>query len=38
MPVAKNYDDLAYRKVQYYEGITEKGGINTELMFVSIGY
>ena len=38
MPVAKKFDDWAYRKVQYYEGITEKGGISADLMFVSIYY
>ena len=38
MPVAKNFDDLAYRRVQHYEGITQKGGLSDELMFVSIYY
>jgi len=38
MPVAKNFDDLAYRRVRHYEGITQKGGLSDDLMFVSIYY
>jgi len=36
MPVAKNYDDLAVRRVQNLDFISEKVGLAANMMFVRI--
>lgn len=38
MPAAKNYDDLAFNKVQNLGFIASKGGLSANFMFVSIYY
>jgi len=35
MPVAQNYDDLAYRRVQNWESITERVGMNSNIMVIA---
>ena len=36
MPVAQNYDDVAYRRVQNWEAISERVGINSNIMVIDI--